>query len=65
MEARQVWRVVDGPAPIEVSLAMWQTFEETTLRADVVLDGRPFFAREWRLDLRAVPWQIACRTPSP
>jgi hypothetical protein len=58
MESRQVWRVVDGPAPIEVSLAMWQTFEETALRADVSLDGRPFFAREWRLDLRTVPWQI-------
>jgi hypothetical protein len=58
MESRQVWRVVDGPAPIEVSLAMWQTFEETALRADVSLDGRLFFAREWRLDLRTVPWQI-------
>jgi predicted acyl esterase len=58
MESRQAWRVVDGPAPLEVSLAMWQTFEETALRADVSLDGRPFFAREWRLDLRTVPWQI-------
>jgi predicted acyl esterase len=58
MESRQVWRVVDGPARIEVSLAMWQTFERTELRADVSLDGRPFFAREWRLDLRTVPWQI-------
>jgi hypothetical protein len=58
MESRQVWRVTDGPAPIEVSLAMWQTFEETALRADVSLDDRPFFAREWRLDLRTVPWQI-------
>lgn len=59
MEGRQVWRVVDGPAPIEVRLEMWQTFDTTVLRGDVTLDGRPFFAREWRLDLRPEPWQIA------
>jgi uncharacterized protein len=51
MDGRQVWRVVDGPAPIEVRLEMWQTFEATALRAEVTLDSRPLFAREWRLDL--------------
>ena len=59
MEGRQIWRVVDGPAPIEVRVEMWQTFEATALRGEVTLDGRSFFAREWRLDLRFAPWQIA------
>jgi hypothetical protein len=59
MEGRQVWRVVDGPAPIEVRLERRQTLETTTWRGDVTLGGPPFFARGWRLDLRAAPWQIA------
>jgi predicted acyl esterase len=59
MEGHQLWRVAGGPAPIEVRLEMWQTFDETALSADVTLDGRPFFAREWRLDLRTAPWRIA------
>lgn len=58
-EGRQVWRVVGGPAPIEVQLEMWQTFETMALRGDVTLDGRTFFTREWRCDLRSDPWQIA------
>jgi len=58
MESRQTWRVLEGPATIEVRLEMWQTLEETAIRADVTVDGRAFFTREWRQDLRAVPWRI-------
>jgi hypothetical protein len=59
MEARQVWRIADGPAPVEVRLQMEQTLDETALRADVALGGRPFFARVWRLDLSTAPWRFA------
>ena len=59
MEGRQLWRVSGGPALVEVRLEMWQTFEATAVRADVILDGRPFFAREWRLALGPDHWQIA------
>jgi uncharacterized protein len=62
MEGRQIWRVVDGPAPIEVRVEMWQTLETSAMRADIALDGDPFFAREWRLDLRPDPWQAAPRS---
>ena len=58
MESRQTWGVLEGPAPFEVRLQMWQTPEETSLRADVMLDARPFFGREWRLDLRTAPWRF-------
>ena len=59
MDGRQAWRVVDGPAAVEVRLEMWQTLEATALRGEVTLDGQPLFARAWSLDLREAPWRIA------
>jgi predicted acyl esterase len=58
MAARQLWEVLEGPAPIEVRLETRQTLEETVLSAGATLGGRLVFSREWRLDLRAVPWRI-------
>ena len=58
MDSSQVWRIIDGPAQIDVRLEMWQTFEATAVTASITVDGQPFFSREWQLDLRSVPWQI-------
>lgn len=58
MDGRQTWRVVGGPAAIEVRVEMWQTLQTASLRGEVTLDGRPFFAREWSLDLRATSWRM-------
>ena len=58
MDSKQVWRVLDGPAVVEVRLEMWQTFDATAVTATVTLDGGPFFSRAWHLDLGDVPWRI-------
>ncbi len=58
MTSRQVWRVTNGPVPIEVRLAMLETFGAVRMTAAITVDDRPFFEREWTVDLDAVPWQI-------
>ena len=58
MESQQVWRVENGPVPIEVRLDMVESFDAVEMTASITVDGRSFYEREWRLDLDAVPWQI-------
>jgi uncharacterized protein len=58
MEGRQTWRIAGGPAAVEVRVEMRQTLETASLSGEVALDGRPFFAREWRLDLTTAPWRF-------
>ena len=51
--------ILGGPAAVEVRVEMWQTFETARVRSEVTVDGRSFFAREWRLDVSSTPLRTA------
>jgi len=58
LESRQVWRVLDGPAAVEVRVEMTETLEEELVSASIDVDGRPFFKREWTVRTDEYPWRI-------
>jgi hypothetical protein len=58
LESRQTWRVIDGPTPIEIRLERWQTFDQDHVTAEIDIDGRRFFARQWEQRFDAYPWRI-------
>jgi hypothetical protein len=58
LESRQVWRVLDGPAAVEVRVEMTETLEEEHVSASIDVDGRPFFKREWTVRTDEYPWRI-------
>ena len=42
LESRQMWRVIDGPIPIEIRLDRTQTFDEDHVNAEIDVDGRRY-----------------------
>jgi hypothetical protein len=58
LETQQTWRVVGGPASVEIRTRMWQTFDEQEVSAEIDVDGRAFFERQWRLRFDTYPWRI-------
>ena len=58
LASRQVWRVLDGPAAIEVRVEMTETLDEEHVSASIDVDGRPFFGREWAVRMDGYPWRI-------
>src|SRR5207237_771716 len=49
LDTSQVWRIFGGPANVEIRTAMWQSFDEQEVTAEIDLDGRRFFERKWQL----------------
>jgi hypothetical protein len=58
LESQQVWRVVDGPAAVEIRVQTWQAFDEQQVTAEIDVDGERFFEREWGLRFDTYPWRI-------
>jgi predicted acyl esterase len=58
LESAQTWRIKGRSPAVEVRVSAWQTFDEQEVSAEIDLDGRRFFERQWRLSFGAYPWRI-------
>jgi putative CocE/NonD family hydrolase len=58
LESRQVWRVLEGPVPVEIRVELIEGLDEVHVSAEIDVDGRPFFGREWATGFDTYPWRI-------